>query len=437
MKKILFVAFSVALLATSCQKTEILSPVGDNVMSFSTSMSKITKSVGTADAAETGIKNLEAQDFSVWAFADKNCDFTSNGTAVDAQTGIYDMMANLHIMCSAASILDNPTTDANEAQAGTWLPANNKEYYWPGQNKNLKFFAVSADGNWLRATSCPVDIDLNDGDDENKLPTMTISNFKVENRPVMDTEDPTKVKKTAANEDLMVADYVKQNQSKKDVELNFRHTLSKVEFLFKTVKTAGVAVYVQKVEVEDLETTGTLNVSFASNTGIASFDWGELPLANSETLEKFTDDWETSVITKVEEKVNEDDEIDLEFPTKIEGQLPTSDDKKAMKLTAEGGVDDPAQLFSTWLMIPQSVEGKKVKITYLINERRFTSIFALDANLTDAKWAENQYIRYTVTLAPNIIKFVPEVEGWDQFDAVSGNKDNNGKDIMDDITMQN
>ena len=108
-----------------------------------------------------------------------------------------------------------------------------------------------------------------------------------------------------------------------------------------------------------------------------------------------------------------------------------------MKLTAEGGVDDPAQLFSTWLMIPQSVEGKKVKITYLINERRFTSIFALDANLTDAKWAENQYIRYTVTLAPNIIKFVPEVEGWDQFDAVSGNKDNNGKDIMDDITMQN
>jgi hypothetical protein len=109
-----------------------------------------------------------------------------------------------------------------------------------------------------------------------------------------------------------------------------------------------------------------------------------------------------------------------------------------MKITAEGGENDPAQVFATWLMIPQSVEGKKVEITYLINERQFKSVFALDANLTDNKWDDNQYIRYTVTLAPNIIKFVPEVDGWDQYDAIAGNTDaETGKDIMDDVTMQN
>lgn len=425
MKKIFFVAIAATLLAASCQKTEVINPVGGSAMSFTTSMSKITKSVGTADAAETGIKNLEAQDFSVWAYADPSGDFTSNGSAVNATTRIYDNMANLHIKCTEASVLDDPSTEANEKEAGTWVPANNNEYYWPGEGKNLMFFAVSADGNWLRPTAqnatCPVTIDIDGPDGGNGMPTMTIANFKVEHTPVLEGDV---VKKTAANEDLMVADYVKQNQSKKEVDLKFRHALAKVEFLFKTVRTEGVAVYVQKVEVKNLETTGTLNVSYAEATGIASFDWGELPLANSTTLKAFTDDYETSVIT-------EGENADAQFPTLIEGVAPTADDKKAMKITAEGGENDPAQLFTTWLMIPQSVEGKKVEITYLINQRKFTSVFALDANLTGAKWADNQYIRYTVTLAPNIIKFVPEVDGWDQYDANSSQAGNQ------DIEMQN
>ena len=437
MKKIFFVALSATLLAAGCQKTEVLNPVGGASMSFSTSMSKVTKAIGTADAAETGTKNLEAQDFSVWAYADPNGDFSSNGSAVDATTLIYDKMANLHISCTKASIPDNPETEANDPTPGTWVPANNKEYYWPGTGKNLMFFAVSADGNWLRPATPnetrKVTIDLDGPDGGNGTPTMTISNFKVENTPVLDNTDPDNVKvvKTAANEDLMVADYVIQNQdTKKNVDLKFRHTLSKVEFLFKTVKTTGVAVYVQKVEVKNLETTATLNVAYAPTTGIASFNWGDLPLAGSQTLAPFTDDWETSVITTGEN-------ADKEFPTKIEGTTPSADDLKAMKITAEGGVDDPAQLFTTWLMIPQSVEGKKVEITYLINERKFTSVFALDASLATKKWAANQYVRYTVTLAPNIIKFVPEVDPWDQYDAVAGNKDDKGNNIYDDITMQN
>ena len=69
-------------------------------------------------------------------------------------------------------------------------------------------------------------------------------------------------------------------------------------------------------------------------------------------------------------------------------------------------------LFTTWLMLPQSVDGKKVQITYLINDRQFTSIFPLyTTTLTD--WGQNQHIRYTVTLAPNLIVFDPSVGDWD------------------------
>lgn len=431
MKKLFFVALSATLLAAGCQKTEVINPVKGESMSFSTSMSKITKSVGTSEAEGKGLKNLEAQDFSVWAFADADSDFSSS-TVVDDETMIYDGMENLHIECKSAyvdAVIGNGTAAAPQTPAIPAEWSTGKEYYWPGTNKNLKFFAVSADGNWLRnSATCPVSFTWTNKAGEG-IPTMTIAGFKVEHAPVLDATDPTKVTKKAADEDLMVADYVCQNQdTKKDVDLKFRHALAKVQFLFKTVKTAGVSVYVQKVEIKDLETTGTVTVSYDASTGAASFDWGELPAANSTTLKSFTDDWETAVVPA----------NDPDFPTKIEGQTPSTEDYKAMKITAEGGENDPAQVFATWLMIPQSVESKKVEITYLINERQFKSVFALDANLTDNKWDDNQYIRYTVTLAPNIIKFVPEVDGWDQYDAIAGNKDaETGKDIMDDVTMQN
>ena len=431
MKKIFFVALSATLLAAGCQKPAVINPVKGESMSFSTSMSKITKSVGTSEAEGKGLKNLEAQDFSVWAFADADSDFSSS-TVVDDETMIYDGMENLHIECKSAyvdAVIGNGTAAAPQTPAIPAEWSTGKEYYWPGTNKNLKFFAVSADGNWLRnSATCPVSFTWTNKAGEG-IPTMTIAGFKVEHAPVLDATDPTKVTKKAADEDLMVADYVCQNQdTKKDVDLKFRHALAKVQFLFKTVKTAGVSVYVQKVEIKDLETTGTVTVSYDASTGAASFDWGELPAANSTTLKSFTDDWETAVVPA----------NDPDFPTKIEGQTPSTEDYKAMKITAEGGENDPAQVFATWLMIPQSVESKKVEITYLINERQFKSVFALDANLTDKKWDDNQYVRYTVTLAPNIIKFVPEVDGWDQYDAIAGNKDaETGKDIMDDVTMQN
>ena len=119
MKKIFFVALSATLLAAGCQKTEVLNPVGGPTMSFNTGMGKITKSVGTADAEAAGLKNLEAQDFSVWAYADPDSDFASS-TVVDATTKIYDGIQNLLVKCTAASqdaVVDNPETTTDETAA--------------------------------------------------------------------------------------------------------------------------------------------------------------------------------------------------------------------------------------------------------------------------------------------------------------------------------
>lgn len=379
MKKVLFVAAFATLLAAGCQKTEVINPTPDGTpMTFTTGLSKLTKAVGTVDADNSGQKNLEAQDFSVWAYADPDSDF-STSTIVDASTKIYDEMENLHISFKMAS---DPAVTSG--QPGYWDPANNKEYYWPGENKDLRFFAVSADGTWLRGSTCPVQIDYN-------TPSMTISDFEVKATPITDnTGEQPVVVKAAADEDLMVADYVKQNQSKKTVDLTFRHTLAKVEFIFKTLDPENdgdfADVWVQSLSMEGLQYKGDLNVTFAENTNACAFEWKQ----DQETT-TFTDDY---------------DEVATYNPGTEEAAL---FDGTAMKLTLAD------QTFSTWLMMPQTIDkDNKVSITYVINKRKFTSVFSLagDENVTVDKWSGNQHIKYTVILAPNTISFVPKVEEW-------------------------
>ena len=385
MKKILFVALAATLLTIGCQKTEVLNPVGGTTMSFSTGMGKITKAVGTADADADGLRNLEAQDFSVWAYADPESDF-STVTTVNSTTKIYDEIENILVECKSASIdavvYDTDTTEDETAAAvaGTW--STEKEYYWPGDQKDLRFFAVSADGDWLRPTAqgstCPVTIDYD-------APSITVNDFTVR---AVATAD-----KTAANEDLMVADFVKQNQSKKEVDLKFRHTLSKVEFVFKTLpaSTTGETVptvYVQSLRVDGLQNKGDLSVT-AVDPAADLIEWNYEWENESTSTADFVDDW-TGTVT---------------FAETVDAAAKT--DNTAMLLTTE------PQTFTTWLMLPQTITGKKVEITYVINNRQFTSVFPIDKpdeSLT--AWAYNQHIKYTIILAPNIISFNPSVEDW-------------------------
>ncbi|MBO7278278.1 MAG: fimbrillin family protein [Bacteroidales bacterium] len=399
MKRILFVAFATTLLAASCSKTEVINPEG-NQIGFSTGMNKLTKSEGTADAAAVDLANLKAQDFRVWATYVQDDQHVAGNQA----NTFFDGIQNLPITW-------------NTPKSGEWN--TDKDYYWPGKDKELKFFAVSG-GQQINVDASPVAI----ADDRTAL---VVNSFNVTN--------------TGYNADLMVADFVKQHQADREVNLKFHHALSKVEFLFKTIAQSGSAnpirVFVQKVEVKDLATTGNLVVTpTTSNPSTqdettTSYEGTQIPVTlqwtsasvNANQLSAatitplvgavtpgtdndFVDDWEEVYKAESTEEDN--------FPKKIEGQNPTDEDKKAMEVTATGS--EPAQVFTTWLMLPQEISEKQVEITYLINERRFTSIFPLGtASLT--AWAQNQYVRYTVTIAPNLISFNPDVKGWDQYDA--------------------
>lgn len=390
MKKILFVAFAATLLAASCQKTEIVNPVGEPSMSFSTGMSKLTK---TADAEKTGVVNLQEQHFRVWAY----CAYEDDNTDAQELNNIYDGINNLAV----------EYTPAGDNTSGSW--GTKKEYFWPGVQKELRFFAVSADPKSVGA-ELTTDKVVIPSDGTNSL---TIKDFEVNF--------------LSPNEDLMVADFVQQHQGDKVVDLNFRHALSKVQFVFKTVNTGDAIIYVQNLKVNGLETKGTLTVTpqngttgaetvaegdetttYAGTVTPVAFKWAlpENP-AESGTLKDFEDDWTTKVVTE-----SGADGFDEDFPAKIDDRDVVESDKEAMKVTAHGTIESPAQVFTTWLMLPQSIKEKKVEITYLINERQFTSIFPLATDNLE-KWEENQYIRYTITLAPNLISFNPSVTDWD------------------------
>lgn len=387
MKKIFFVALGATLLAASCQKTEIINPVNENVMTFSTNMSKLTKA-GQQDAEKSGDVNLQEQNFRVWAYAA----YEDENTTATERDHIYDGIENLDVTYT-------PAVDAVPAFWGTA-----KEYFWPGVGKELKFFAVS-DGKTAATSTVTIGTDIN---------SLTVAGFEV--------------LPTSYNTDLMVADFVKQHQGDKVVDLKFHHALSKIQFVFKTVSTGDATVYVQDLVVKDLETKGTLTVTPATpatpetpvdpNTPETQAEGdGETPayvgevtsvafawdVTTASAKAEFADDWNTAVVT-----TEGAEGYDAAFPDKIDGEDPTAEDKVAMKVTATG---NDSQVFTTWLMLPQNIEGKKVEITYLINERKFTSIFPLETGSLKA-WADNQYVKYTITLAPNLISFNPSVEDW-------------------------
>ena len=409
MKKILFVALAATLLAAGCQKTEIINPVnptGQPALTFTTDLSKLTKAVGTADADADGMVNLKAQDFRVWAYADYE-DLNTTTTELD---NIYDKMANLNIGYSEKEVTGE---GGATSKVGSWAPA--KEYYWPGVGKDLRFFAVSgvALGEDLSATSVVVPTITRTAAKEDDPATETNEAQEASVAMKLEVKDFV-VNHAAPNADLMVADFVHQNQENKEVALKFRHALAKVEFLFNTLDGSDATVYVQNLKVEKVMTKSSLTVTENAGEDKATkptvFTW-----ATPTTEQTFEDDYKgTAAIPEDTERLDANVALDM----------------TARELTTT------AENFCTWLVMPQSISELQVKITYVIGKRQFESIFPLAAtNLT--AWGANQYVRYTITLAPNKISFNPSVEEWDQFDAVEDVEGNSATTGNQDITMQN
>ena len=353
MKKIFSVALAATLLAAGCQKTEIINRVGDAI-GFNAELSKLTKA---SDAANEGMLNLQQQNFKVWAYT----------AYEDATNGIepgkvYDNMEAL------------PVTYSNNAW-GTTL-----RYYWPGENRSLDFFAVSTgatyavEGQEAGENTPAVEgisvVITGMGDANLGGRTLKVNDYTVVN--------------TNPNDDLMVAEFVRQHQQQngKNVDLKFKHALSRVIFKFKTKAPSNEneiapEVVINSLSVADLSVSGDLTVTekTAAAAGTEDSDGTraqvDLEWALDEAVANFADDYDG-----------------------------------ALTLTTA------AQDFTTWLVMPQTLAGKKVTIDYTIDGRGFQTAFLLGTD-TVTSWGINQSITYTVTLAPNVITFVPSVEDWE------------------------
>ena len=377
MKKILFVALGATLLAAGCQKTEIMNqvnPDGKSAMTFSTGISKLTKS-----ATAGGEENLQEQGFVLSVFT--AFDDEPNNTEFN---GYYDELTNVE-------------WSYNNDE---WAISTNNSYFWPGKGRDLVFFALSSgqkDGENPKYSIPEITLDGTEG--EGGLYTgVEVEGYIIEDYKVTPPDYTDAGVQTGADDDLMVADVVIQNQDetpvggeKGRVDLFFNHTLSKVEFVFSTKEeTADLyPVTLNSITIADVVTQADLNVGVDLTT-------------NRIAENKYV--WGTHAAEDNKAYVVEAEDAD----------------KAEYKVDYNLALDASEKTYSTWLVIPQDLTGKQVSITYTITDATnqnegnvpttFTSVWPLAVEGVVDAWEINNYVKYKVTLAPNIITFNPTVE---------------------------
>lgn len=436
MKRIVYIATMVALLATACQKTDVLNVAEDSI-EFDTQVGKLTK----ADEYDK-LGTLKTQGFRVWAVAD----FTL-GTDTDGE--IYRGMNGL---------LVKPT------DTGWGYAETSQKYFWPAAGKYLYFYTLSAnDDNWLKSVSYNTHFTKATEVTGLDLPIFTVTD--------------------EANDDVMVADHIRQDKvsepNKKVVKPQFRHTMTKVEFNFRqgiagTLETSAseaTNVILKAIEIGGYEGAtglvfkGNLDVTYgfedASNT--TPFKWtpsvtetdiksfSKIPTAlhtivkkggaivpvlteapatakeNDLYVEETTDGrnimkYVGSAWVLAETHVKGTDGVWV--ASLGEGQEAEYETFVGEKLEAVESYDN----FVTWYMIPQTLGDKTVKISYVADGKHLDQEFKLSGTTTTPiTWTEEKCVKYNVTIAPHKIEFNPTVGEWDKFGATTENPD--GTDI--------
>lgn len=373
-KGLLAIVFASGMIA-ACQKTDIFSEARIP-LEFKGEMVKQTKASGNPSATNDELmQNLHAQDFRVWAYKNWDDPITTENEINQE----YDGIANLLISY-------NSTT----TKWDTGL-----DYYWPGLNKSLKFYAVSS-SNWTKPGNTGADnaeaITITHESNSTSLGTMKIDNFLVTSK---------------ADNDLMIADACIQQQkgststtpegvvTENSVTQTFRHALTKVRFSFITTNST-IPVFVQDITTTALYNKGNLTVDFKD--ALTSSDW-DTSTANSKVT--FKDNYDKD-IDFAGKSVTEVWENGKEEKTSVSALT----DKTGITLNSDGYTN-----LDTWLMIPQELKDQTVTITYILKDRQFSRTFSLAA--TDlTSWEPNQFVNYKVTIAPNLIEFEATVEGW-------------------------
>ena len=209
MKKILFVALVATLLAAGCQKTEVINqvnPDGQPAMTFSTGISKLTKS-----ATSTGTANLQDQGFVLSVYNAFEDELNNN-----LLSGIYDELNNVEWTY-------DPTIQEENKR---WQISTKNSYFWPGKDRDLVFFALSSKQDY----QIPAITITGDEAEGGIYKNVTVSGYVIQDYTVV-TPTYVNTEQVGADDDLLVADVVIQNQDEQPtsgekgrVDLKFKHT---------------------------------------------------------------------------------------------------------------------------------------------------------------------------------------------------------------------
>lgn len=386
MKKIFFMAVSAVLLAAGCQKTEIQNEVIPQI-GFKTHLGKLTKA--DADEVKSGEAKLKEQGFMVWGHivtTDLNYDAGYLYLGKDEETGINLTYNN-----------------------GEW--GTEDIHYWPGKGKELDIYAVSmseTSTNTYDKVSRIFKLEDNE-DGKAIISTTATSTLKVEDFIV----------EPSATNDLMIAPMIRQDQDDAEkVDLKFQHALTKVLVKFSTQSTTPV--YVISATTSELKSKGTLNV--INKLPESTVAQGDEPAASAEVryvADITMDNWTTTDDSKPykaqhvtettltgivagPQVVDEDDKPVVDG----DGNPVYVTEFKAHKL--EGA----PVIFGNWLLIPQELTDETyLEVEYVIGNTYRSQKFKLKAGVV-AAWDVNQQTTYNITITPDDITFMPEVEDW-------------------------
>lgn len=443
MKRIVYIATMVALLASSCQKTDVLNVVEDTI-EFGTQVGKLTKA-DAKDYSDNKYATLKTQGFRVWTVAD----FTLGN---DTDGAIYRGMNNLKVIYTTSWGYDPTQTS--------------QKYFWPAANNYLYFYTLSAkDATWLDGINYATHFTKENiaADGQEQVIEVTKLNL------------PTFTVTAAADDDVMVADHIYQHKADptngKVVKPTFRHTMTKVEFNFKqgtvgteaTSATEAATVILVGVEIggyvetaERLVCKGDLDVTYGFNNASNTTPFKWTPSTDIKDVLAFASKpTELYTIVKkggdiipvrevapapaeandlyVEEYASERKIMKYDGTTWVLDETHTkangvwtaarTDGKSAVYETLSGKkleTGDDYYNCATWYMIPQPLGSKTVRISYVADGTPLAQEFKLSGTDTQPiTWDEEKCVKYNVTIAPHKIDFSPSVEGWKVYDSDS------------------
>ncbi len=390
MKKAFIFAAAAALVLAACSKNDIIEtinkvPEGQMVGFSSYTPKAVTKAdTGYYVDGSTVTNLVSGKTFGVyaWAKANDTTPWSINNNLFDG-TGTPEFMSDIPVTFNGATAgsdgSDNLSSDG-------YYSDGNPVRYWPAGDTpdGLSFFAYYPAG--AAGLIHPVVA----GSDPEVKTGLGDYTFKTSN-------------KAAEQIDLMVSNvvadqYFGHTNSTYDsgqrgtVDLHFHHTLTKVQFKFKTDLTDGnTTLNLTKAQLTKVYNTNKLTVGYTNSTstangGTTSYTWGD---ASTET----------------------------EYDITINGTTPSDSAPKSLSTSAT----EPTAA-DVFLMVPQTIaaDQQKITLTWTVTTAGYTTTNTKTFDLNDIMnsgthidWGMNQQITYTITISPKAIYFTASVAGWD------------------------